>query len=329
MRLVVVASSGAAAALRPLLRAHERDREVEVVSSPTSGAELEELAVGSEALLVVGDRRRAPRTALPGLFVEARDGRWVPVGWLPDLGAAELERFARAAARVHRRERIPGPVALLGERQARYLRLAARMDAHLRQAGDPPFQVLRWTADRITRGDVARGLGGGLGCALYFGHGRPEGWAGYHGLRAQHLLEGPREPLGALVSVTCLTANRHRVGLSFCEAVVTGGAAAASVGAVGKVDHVDSMRWMVGLAQALLMGECRLGPALRRAVPPGEGPGGPYRIIGDPLAPLCGTREGARRASRVFAPPPDHEPWIPSSPSFGASSRESPSSIPV
>jgi hypothetical protein len=31
----------------------------------------------------------------------------------------------------------------------------------------------------------------------------------------------------------------------------------------------------------------------------------PYRIVGDPLALLAGTAEGARRAERVFAPAPE------------------------
>ena len=83
------------------------------------------------------------------------------------------------------------------------------------------------------------GLRLGLGVGIYFGHGRPKGWAGYHGLRASHLVEAAGEPLGALFSVTCLTANRWRVGLSFSEAVVTGGAAAAAVGAVDVVAHMD------------------------------------------------------------------------------------------
>ena len=112
------------------------------------------------------------------------------------------------------------------------------------------------------------------------------------------------EPLGALFSVTCLTANRWRVGLSFSEAVVTGGAAAAAVGAVDVVAHVDNMRWMLGLADSLRSGESRLGPALLAASTNAVSQT-PYRIIGDPLALLAGTAEGARRAERVFAPAPE------------------------
>ena len=166
------------------------------------------------------------------------------------------------------------------------------------------FPVLRWTSERITRTDLVQGLRLGLGVGIYFGHGRPKGWAGYHGLRASHLVEAAGEPLGALFSVTCLTANRWRVGLSFSEAVVTGGAAAAAVGAVDVVAHMDNMRWMLGLADALRSGESQLGPALLAASTHAVSQT-PYRIIGDPLALLVGTAEGARRAERVFAPAPE------------------------
>jgi hypothetical protein len=227
----------------------------------------------------------------------------VPAGWLPDVGAG-LEVFARAAARVRRRAGAVAPLALLGQREPRFLQLAGRMEAKL-DDGTQALPVVRWTSERVTRHDLVRGLRLGLGVGVYFGHGRPSGWAGYHGLRAHHLVDAPGEPLGALLSVTCLTASRHRVGLSFSEAVVAGGAAAAAVGAVAKVAHLDNMRWMVGLAAALLAGETELGGALLAAAPPDRRLHAPYRILGDPLALLAATAAGAQRAARVFAPAPE------------------------
>ena len=47
-----------------------------------------ELAGGADAVLVVGDRRRSPRTVLPGPFLARPNGRRVPVGWVPDTGWA-------------------------------------------------------------------------------------------------------------------------------------------------------------------------------------------------------------------------------------------------
>ena len=302
MTFVLAAGRATLGPLRPLLREHERLREVRVVE-PGPIEALCEAAAGADGLLLVGERRRAPRTALPGPFLVDPAGRAVPAGWLPDLGPG-LEVFARAAARVQRRAGPSGPLAVLGQWEPRYLQLAGRLEANLCRGGEPPFPVYRWTSERITRADVVSGLRLGLGIGIYFGHGRPRGWAGYHGLRARHLVEAGGEPLGALLSVTCLTANRHRVGLSFSEAVVTGGAAAAAVGAVDVVAHVDNMRWMLGLADALRSGESRLGPALLAASTRSLART-PYRIVGDPLALLAGTAEGTRRAERVFAPAPE------------------------
>ena len=221
------------------------------------------------------------------------------------------------------RERV-GPVAVLGQWDARYLHLATRMEARL-AACATRFHVLRWTAERLTRDDLVRGLRYGLGAAVYFGHGRPRGWAGYHGFRAHHLVGSGGEPLGALLSVTCLSASRRRTGLAFSEAVVLGGAAASAVGAVAPVEHVENMRWMLGLADALAAGHTLLGEALLHAAPQPARPHveqfeirditlritqlarphEPYRIVGDPLAQLVGASGADRRAAAVFAPAPE------------------------
>ena len=305
---VLAAPPPALAELRPLVRVHERRRPVRLHTlandRPLEAARLAELLVGAEALLLVGNRRRSPRTMLPGPFAFDATGRPVPVGWLPDLGAS-LGSFARAAGRVagRARERL-GPVAVLGQWDARYLHLATRMEARL-AACATRFHVLRWTAERLTRDDLVRGLRYGLGAAVYFGHGRPRGWAGYHGFRAHHLVGSGGEPLGALLSVTCLTASRRRTGLAFSEAVVLGGAAASAVGAVAPVEHVENMRWMLGLADALAAGHTLLGEALLHAAPQPARPHEPYRIVGDPLAQLVGASGADRRAAAVFAPAPE------------------------
>ena len=74
------------------------------------------------------------------------------------------------------------------------------------------------------------------------------------------------------------------------------------MGAVAHVAHVDNMRWMLGLADALRAGEARLGPALLAAAPPDRRLQTPYRIVGDPLARLVGDRARSRaRRPRVRA----------------------------
>jgi hypothetical protein len=197
-----------------------------------------------------------------------------------------------------------GPVVVMGQWEQRYLSLATRMVVNLNQIAFPPA-VYHWTADRITRDDLVQALGVGPGMGVYFGHGRPRGWAGYHGLRAHHLLETPGEPLGALLSMTCRTSSRWNTGLSFSESVVVGGASASAVGAVDPVRHLLNMRWMLGLVAALEAGETDLGSALRRAAPSSDLYGSCYRIIGDPLAPLVGAGMADAIARTVWAPAPD------------------------
>lgn len=306
---LLAAPRSALASLRPLVRAHERERPVELVPLAEGFVppleSLKERLVGADGLLLVGDRRRSPRTVLPAPFVADAEGREVPVGWLPDVASA-LPVFACAAAAVLTRERVrAGPVALLAQWNRRYLALAHRMEANLLAGGETTPRLFHWTAERVTRDDLVRGLRGGLGAGVYFGHGRPSGWAGYHGVRAHHLTDAPGEPLGALLSVTCLTANRRRVALSFSESVTLGGAAASALGAVAHVKHLDNMRWMLGLAEALRDGELRVGLALRRALAFRPRLRDAYRILGDPLAPLVGTPGGERRAARIWAPPPE------------------------
>lgn len=303
----LIAPRAAIPLLGPLIRAHARRRPVRVVERETlpSAVELSALVVGMAGALLVGDRRRAPRSVLPGPFVAAADGRDVPVGWLPWTEDAALERFGHSAARVLRRAGAVGPLALLGQWDERYLRLAERMAAHLHEGERALVPAVRWTADRLTRADLLRGLQLGPGLAIYFGHGRPNGWAAYHGLREHHLAGWQGEPLGALLSVTCYTASRWRVGVSFSEGVVLRGIAAAALGAVAPVKHVDNMRWMVGLGQALRGGADTLGAALLEAVPDEPRARSAYRILGDPLAPLVGARRAEQRTASVYAPAPD------------------------
>ena len=126
-----------------------------------------------------------------------------------------------------------------------------------------------------------------------------------HGLRAHHLLSRVREPTGAILSMTCRTASRWGAGISFSEAIVLGGVAAAAVGAVSPVHHLQNMRWMLGLADALGSGKTELGAALIHAAPRSDFPGSNYRIIGDPLVPLVGAARAVRLGNAVWAPAPD------------------------
>lgn len=301
---VLLAPAPALPALAPLVAAHAATREVRVMTADVPPARWQDrVPAGAAGVLLVGTRRRSPQTVLPGLFVPDADGAPVPAGWLPVT--SQLPLAIATAARVLGRT-TPAPVAVLGQREARYLHLADRLEHHLGATN-----VVRWTAERVTREDLLQGLGGGLGLAVYLGHGRPGGWAAYRGLRAEHLSAAALDaPLGALLSVTCWTASRWRVGLSFAESVVVAGAAAASLGAVRPVLHLDSVRLVVRLAAVLRTAPAQLGTLLRRALVDGgqvEMLASQYRLCGDPLAPLSGEPGAAARAHALYAPAPDEQ----------------------
>ncbi len=304
---VLVAPRRARQALEPLVERHAARRRVVVHERddvPTAEEWPSLVPSGARGLLLVGDRRRSPTTALPGLVVPDATGRPVPAGWVP--AGRDLSRFVAAANHVHTRT-APSPVAVLGQRTARYQRLCGRLVHHL---GDT--DSVRWGGERVTREDLVAGLSSGLGMAVYLGHGRPSGWAAYRGLRAHHLAPVAEEPVGCLMSVTCWTASRWQVGTSFAERVVLAGVAASSLGAVRPVLHLDSTRVVVALAHALREGPPDVAGLLRRVFAGGGTVGAAdaaaYRLCGDPLALLAGADHASERAHAVFAPEPDFRP---------------------
>lgn len=309
-RWILVGDEAGRQALAPLARRHARTREVHVsrAALPTDERGWRRLlGSGAGALVVVGPYRRSPRHVLPGPLLVDRDGRAVPAGWVP--GVRDLEGFVRAAVLVSARRDRSGPVAMLGQRTPRYQHLAARMERYL--AAVPR---VRWGAERVTREDLLAGLASGLGVAVYLGHGRPSGWAAYRGLRAADLEPLAQAPLGSLLSVTCWTASRRGVGISFAERVVLAGAAASSLGAVRPVLHLDSTRVVVSLAEALARQPRDVGTLLQRTFVDGSGALLPessaYRLCGDPAAMLWSADGAAAAADAVFAPPPHFVPGL-------------------
>jgi hypothetical protein len=260
----------------------------------------------TEAVLVVGERRRAPRRMLPGLLLGDANGARVPVGWLPDAGEA-LAGYALAAARVLRRDaREPASLVVLGQWEDRFLRVGLRTTRWFEKR-HALTRVFQWTAERISRTDMLRGLACGPALAMYFGHGRPRGWAGYHGVRAEYFASAWAEPLGALLALCCENASRHRTGNSFIENLALRGVFGGALAAVMKTRHEDNRRWGPALCESLSEhGATTLAELVMRAdVPASFLERGPYRFIGDPAMPLVGARGSSRAASRVFAPAPD------------------------
>jgi hypothetical protein len=319
---LVVGPEPALAALKPLCDAHRQLRPVRVLArdparpaslraagaieafTPPAGyPELRDVA----AVLVIGDGRRSPRHGLPGLFLRDDTGRRVPAGWLPHA-PARLATFARAAARVVKRSKagLPrGPLVLLGQWDDRTLVLAHLAEKAFQNV-PCPVPAIRWTAERLVQTDMLRALRCGPGLAIYFGHGRPRGWAGYHGVRAHHLSEAIGEPIGAIFSLTCHTANRWKVSVSFAEEMVLSGLCAASLGATSKTEHLDNGCLTNNLFSTLNSHPLTSVGELLLAARLGDGQAfGTYRLLGDPLAPLLGAAGSLEKAKAVFAPAPD------------------------
>jgi|SRR5580658_155729 hypothetical protein len=295
---VVAGTTDARRRIGPLIAAHRNYRAVrEVDPSVFCDADLDDAA----GALIVGDSRNSPRSALPGPFLRARNGRRVAAGWLPDIGE-RLEIFAHAAALVQMRqtpEANRGPFVLLGGREERALDLAGRLADGL--AGTAP--VFQWTAERIRRTDLTAALQGGVGAAFYVGRGVSAGWAAYGGFDAGDARLSCGRPIGAVFSLTCSVASRSGTELSFCEEMVLAGFCAAGLGAVGLTLHRHNVGLGLAAVQALrnstTLADVLLGPG----IPPA--PLSRYRIVGDPLAPLIGDALSLEKARRVFAPAPD------------------------
>jgi hypothetical protein len=234
------------------------------------------------AVMFVYPGNRSPRTVIGNLFLTGGNGRKVPVGLVPFKKS--ISEFVKAAAMVQSRKRERISMALLAQRHPRYLRLADRVE-NLLELKDSSLAFFKWSADVVFREDMVRGLSGGLGLALYLGHGRPVGWAGYYGLRAHHFGKA-EEPLGTLISLCCLTASRRRTGVSFSEQMVLKGFAASAFGAVSPTLHTDNTRWAVRLIEELTAGTGTIGDLILKACPENPAAYRPYRLIGDPLAPL-------------------------------------------
>ena len=313
---VLAAPRNALPALQPLADAHSARRPVrlllrESIEVPPLENLVPELE-GAAGLLLVGDRRRSPRSVLPGPFLTTPKGRKVPAGWLPLGHPSSLERFVAAATEVQLRAGATGPLALVGQWDSQVTRMVERSLNILDEAPETSkLPVFWWTADRIIRRDLLAALRIGLGALVYFGHGRPYGWAGYHGLHTRHLSHARGRPSGALLSLTCHTASRRRVGTSFAESLVLAGVAAAALGAVSTTQTVDNWSWGASLCEELAKHPATLGELLLRACPLRPKAIDAYRILGDPLAALQGSPEAKQEGARIWAPSAHDSPVPP------------------
>jgi len=290
-RVAIVASDGSFEAVQPLVSAYER-RGLTVDHVALDHFETVRDKPDLEGVLLLGNPRNAPGTALTGVSVRGVEGRHIPVGWVPAVSPERLRVFSDAAAQVHGRDGRPPSLMILGQRSNRYIRLSERIEVLLESSSTKPF---RWTSERVIREDMVKGFAMGLGVAMYLGHGRPAGWVGYRDVQAQHFVDG--DPVAALLSLTCRTASRWKVGLSFSEQLVLDGRVAASIGAVETTKHLDNTRWAVRVVEVLKQGEpLTVGELTMKALAGNGRRPSPYRIVGDPLAPCRDHPQAQNRA---------------------------------
>jgi hypothetical protein len=302
------------APLQPLLAARAARQPVIVLADQVEAVlanPAAHLPPNAEALLIVGRIHCGPRRSLPGLWVKDAAGNNVPVGWLP-AARTRLATYAAAAARALARPARVGPLVVLGQWEDRFLRVALRTSRWFDQHAPAP-PVFHWTADRISRTDMIEALGCGPGLAIYYGHGRANGWAGYHGVRAGHFPATWTEPIGSLLALCCENASRRGGRLSFAEELTLLGVCAGALAGAAKTRHEDNRRLGPALCEALTAGTATTLAGLVAAaeVPAGFWNRTPYRFIGDPAAPLTGAADSAHRAAQVFAPAPNDAlpPW--------------------
>lgn len=260
--------------------------------------DLVNLSKGMDAVLLIGSRKRSPRTVLKAPFLHRPDGKTIPTSWLPVRDSGCVQRFTSIAATVQRRKRQLPSIALLSQRHPRFISLAGRV-AEILRGHDHNYPTFEWTSDLLLREEMIRGLGSGLGLAIYFGHGRPIGWVGYYGLRINHFENTGRQPLGALISLCCQTASRKKVGISFAENIVLKGIASASLGAVSDTLHSDNTRWAVRICNSLKDRPSTIGDLVVLAKPLQSSSFEAYRLIGDPFAPLSAPIVGVEIANTI------------------------------
>src|SRR5581483_11729610 len=277
------------ACLEPLIQARRHLGGVCVLGANES------IPSSTSSLLEIGGRPPA------SIFTSLSNGKHVPIGWLPGEDHKKLTCYAQTAAEIVKRKSLGlgyGPVALLGQWQTRIITLMDDLEPTITL---PRF---RWTAERLVRRDLVKGLACGPGVALYCGHGQQTGWLGYGGVSASMLLEAKREPLGVVLSIACKTGCHDDHQPSFCEDLTLRGYCGAAFGAIEQTCHEDNRRLASRLCGVL--GTARvLGEALKIIAGPGDTTANVYRILGDPAAPFIGARDACTMAAQVFAPAPN------------------------
>ena len=258
---------------------------------------ISEAAKGFNAIMLAGNSRVAPATVISKPFITL-DRTKIPVGWLPVKNPATLLKFVRTATSIQKRKKKAITIGLLSQRLPKYLKVADKMENELKGQASR-IKSFRWTSELVFPEDMLTGINCGLGAAIYLGHGRPVGWAGYYGIRMHHFLDFVNEPAGTIISLCCHTASRRNVGISFSENLVMDGISASAFGAIKSTLFTDNTRWAVNICHSLEKGITTIGELIADASPMSLSGVNSYRLIGDPFAPLFSSSEAVRAAKKI------------------------------
>lgn len=265
-------------------------------SIPPDSQEIQKMTENADAALLIYESKRSPSNVFSSPFVYRVSGEMIPLGIFPVKTREHIECFANTVKTVHNRSSSQSALVLLSQRHPRYRNVANRMEVVLSRIRKT--EAFRWTGERVYKKDMLAGLKAGPGCVVYLGHGRPVGWAGYCGTRMHDFTPETSSPMGCVYSLCCDTASRRRVSLSFSEALVQKGLSASSFGAVCKSLHLDNTRWAIRMCREIATVKSS-GELLVRCAPVSKNSAQPYRLIGDPLAPLYSTAEAIKAGSLV------------------------------
>lgn len=216
-----------------------------------------------DGAVLVAPRDVALRDALPGPVVAG-----VPVGVVRAETSADLEDWLETirAPRVH-----ANTWAVLAMGKDEYLDPATDLYAQLSASSvskDAGLSVSDWRASVCSRPDVCARLASGPALAVYHGHGRPRGWAGYQALRWRHVHHvRPARPIGLLASLACESlADPDSGGRPFGERFVHAARAVAVLGGVSDVRKDDVVTLSRSVGTAVCEDEVRSIGGLLRSV---------------------------------------------------------------
>lgn len=228
------------------------------------------------ALLAVVPRRRSLVRLVPGPCVAG-----VPVGVIQADHGSDLASWLATRTHTGGENRL-----VLAMWKPYYLSLAQRFACSI--GAQAAF------ADCTERETVCRLLAEGPRSAIYIGHGRPQGWSGYRGLRLHHLQAVARKrPIGTVLALACSNLKRRGAEPGFGQQLVLTGAARAFFGAIDNVRIrpftriAESIHEAIAARRRLTIGELLADLDARfRSDRDLQSAWSKLRLVGDPLQPV-------------------------------------------